>query len=53
MTKGEKSQLKLGGLAQFFLFLFYLEKRRNFKASLSKLDCPVWQTGVFSFGRKI
>jgi hypothetical protein len=29
MTKGEKSQLKLGGLAQFFLFLFYLEKKEE------------------------
>jgi hypothetical protein len=30
----------------------YLSKRRSFKASLSKLDYPVWLTGVFGFGRK-
>jgi hypothetical protein len=30
----------------------YLSKRRSFEASLLKLDCPVWQTGVSSFNRK-
>jgi hypothetical protein len=29
-----------------------LPKRRSFKANLSKLDCPVWQTGVSGFDRK-
>jgi hypothetical protein len=28
-----------------------LSKKRSFKASLLKLDCPVWQTGVSGFGR--
>jgi hypothetical protein len=28
-------------------------KRRSFKASLSKLDCLIWQTEVSGFGRKI
>jgi hypothetical protein len=30
----------------------WLSKRRKIEACLSKSDCPVWQTGVFSFDRK-
>jgi hypothetical protein len=30
-----------------------LFKRRSFKASLSKPDCPVWQTRCSNFGKKI
>jgi hypothetical protein len=30
-----------------------LSKRNSFEASLSKSDCPVWQTGVFGSDKKI
>jgi hypothetical protein len=42
MTKGEKYQLKLEGLALLCLVLFCLEK----------LDCPILQTGLSDFAQQ-